>query len=327
MIAVLKPGLLTTVQDAGRPGYRAFGLPVAGAMDRLAYELANLLAGNRPGAAALEMTLSGGAFRFDVAAYVAVCGADMQGTLGGTPVGANTAFPVLAASELVFAGARSGARAYLAVRGGIDVPPVLGSRSTYVRAGVGGFGGRALRTGDALRIGDRGGPAPAARSLPATLHPAVGGAITLRAVPGPQDDHFTPTARGLFFGSEYRVTNQNDRMGYRLEGALLQHVRGPDIVSDALVPGAVQIPGSGTPIVMMADAQTTGGYAKIATVIGPDLRRLAQAKTGDVVRFESCTPKEAVKALRQEKSHLEEAAARLAQAARPERLDSRRRRA
>jgi len=308
VITVLRPGLLTTVQDAGRPGYRAFGLPVAGAMDRLAFALANALAGAAPGAAALEMTLQGGAFRFEADAYVGLCGADMQGALDGSTVGACAGFPVRAGAILTFGGARSGVRTYLSVRGGIDVPEFLGSRSTYARAGVGGFQGRALRAGDVLPVGspDAGGPA---RSLPPALVPEVGGEIRLRALPGPQDDLFSPIGRGMFFGSEYRVTNRNDRMGYQLEGAAVQHARGADIVSDALVPGAVQVPGKGTPIVMTADAQTTGGYPKIATVIGPDLRRLAQARLGDGVRFESCTQEEAVEALRAEQKVIEEATA------------------
>jgi biotin-dependent carboxylase-like uncharacterized protein len=326
VITVLRPGLLTTVQDAGRPGYRAFGLPVAGAMDRLAYALANVLAGNPPGAASLEMTLLGGSFRFEVDAYVGVCGADMQGTLGSVAVGTSAGFPVSAGSELVFGGARSGVRAYLAVRGGIDVPEVLGSRSTYARAAVGGFEGRALRAGDVVRVGPSPGPVRPPRSLPLPLVPEVGGEVKLRAIPGPQDDLFTPIGRGIFFGSEYRVTNRNDRMGYQLEGAAIQHAQGPDIVSDALVPGAVQVPGRGTPIVMTADAQTTGGYAKIATVIGPDIRRLAQARAGDVVRFESCTQEEAVEALRQEQRHIGEAEGLLSEPARPGARGSRRRR-
>jgi len=307
VITVLRPGLLTTVQDAGRPGHRAFGLPAAGAMDPLAYRLANLLAGAEPGAAALEMTLQGGTFRFERDAYVGVCGADMQGTLDGVPFGACAGFPVPAGGVLRFGGTRSGVRAYLSVRGGIDVPVVLGSRSTYARAGIGGFAGRALLAGDALPVGRSPAADGEARSLPPSLVPPVGGEVRLRALPGPQDDLFSAIGRGMFFGSEYRVTNQNDRMGYQLEGAAVQHSQGPDIVSDALVPGSVQVPGRGMPIVMTADAQTTGGYAKIATVIGPDLRRLGQARTGDVVRFESCTQEEALEALRAERRVLEEA--------------------
>lgn len=311
MIAVLKPGLLTTVQDAGRPGYRASGLPVAGAMDRLALALANALAGNAPGAAAIEMTLLGGAFRFDDGGYAAVYGADMGATIDGEPLRPACAFPVPAGSTVAFGPARKGCRAYLAVAGGIAVPEVLGSRSTYVRAALGGLEGRALRAGDALPVGrapaSPGGP----RALPAHLAPPGGGEARLRVLPGPQDDHFPPEGHATFFGSEYRVTNRNDRMGYQLDGPPIRHARGPDIVSDALCPGAVQVPGSGMPIVMMADAQTTGGYAKIGTVIGPDLRLLAQARLGDAVRFTTCSDAEAVEALREERRLVEEAVALL----------------
>jgi biotin-dependent carboxylase-like uncharacterized protein len=307
VIAVLKPGLLTTVQDAGRPGHRASGLPVAGAMDRLAFALANALAGNPPGAAALEMTLLGGTFRFERPGYVGVCGADMQPRLNGTPVAPASGFPVLAGDLLAFGAARDGCRTYLSPAGGIDVAPLLGSRSTYVRGALGGFGGRALRAGDLLPVG----PTPWARRRPRALAPGLvlpcGGAVTLRVLPGPQDDLFHSEGLATFFGAAYEVGNRNDRMGYQLEGPPIRHLRGPDIVSDALCPGAVQVPGSGRPIVMMADAQTTGGYAKIATVIGPDLRLLAQARIGDAVRFAACGEEEALEALRAERRSLAEA--------------------
>ncbi len=308
MITVLKPGLLTTVQDAGRPGHRASGLPVAGAMDWLACALANLLAGNPPDAAVLEMTLLGGTFRFERAGQAAVCGADMQGTLRGEPVASGTSFPVKAGDELAFRGARSGCRAYLAVLGGIDVPVVLGSRSTYFRAAVGGFQGRALRAGDVLPVGNSPGGPSEPRALPPDLLPSYGSTASLRVLLGPQDDHFTAAGIATFLGSTYRVTNQNDRMGYLLDGPTIERNRGPDIVSDALCPGAVQVPGSGRPLVMMADAQTVGGYTKIATVIGPDLGRLAQAKLGDSVKFGACTDAEAVEAVRAERLLLEEVA-------------------
>lgn len=303
MILVLAPGLLTTVQDDGRRGYRAFGMPWAGVMDRYAYAAANLLAGNPPGAAAVEMTLSGGSFRFDEAVYAAVCGADFGAALDGAPAGNRVAFPVPAGATLSFGNAGSGCRAYLAVRGGIDVPVVLGSRSTYTRAGVGGFGGRALAEGDILRIG----PAPAAgqlpprRSLPGRLVPPYGGEVRLRVLTGPQEDMFASDGIATFFSSAYAVTDRNDRMGYRLEGPAVRHKGGADIITDALAPGAVQVPGDGMPIVMMADCQTTGGYAKIGAVIGPDLRFLAQARRGDVVRFSRCSDDEAVAALQSER--------------------------
>jgi len=188
VIVILSPGFLTSVQDEGRRGYRAFGMPWAGAMDRYAFAAANLLAGNPPGAAALEMTLYGGSFRFEEEAYVGLCGADMGAALEGVPEGNWVAFPVASGATLSFGPAARGCRAYLAVLGGIDVPVVLGSRSTYTRAGVGGFSGRALAGGDVLRIGPDApaGPLPARRSLPGRLVPPCGGEARLRVLPGPQ---------------------------------------------------------------------------------------------------------------------------------------------
>jgi antagonist of KipI len=313
VIAVVKAGLLSTIQDEGRPGHLAFGVPLAGAMDADAYAVANLLAGNPRGAAAIEMTLLGGAFRFEEDAYAGIAGADMRAALDGAPVAPGSAFPVPRGAVLAFSSAVDGCRAYLAVRGGIDVPPFLGSRSTYTRAGVGGLAGRALAAGDRIPVGPA-PPPPPARSLPRRELPAHGREIALRVLLGPQDDRFAPEGLAAFLGSAYSVTNRNDRMGYRLEGPAIRHRDGADIVSDALLPGAVQVPGSGAPIVMMADAHTVGGYAKIACVIGADLPRLAQARRGDAVRFVRVGPGEAVRALRRRRARLDAIAARLGEA-------------
>ncbi len=315
MISVLKPGVLTTVQDEGRPGWLAFGMPLAGAMDPQAYALANLLAGNAPGAAAIEMTLLGATFRFEEAAYVAVAGADMSASLDGARVAPWSAFPVQRGAVLAFSAAADGCRTYLAVRGGIEIPPFLGSRSTYVRGGVGGQHGRPLAPGDALPVGAAAGDEPPPRSLPARDVPRHGREVGLRVLLGPQDDHFTAEGVATFLGSAYTVTNRNDRMGYQLEGPAVRHRRGADIVSDALLPGAVQVPGSGQPIVMMADSQTVGGYAKIGAVIGADLGKLAQARRGDTVRFVQTSHDGAVRALRQARERLGAIAAALAAAA------------
>ncbi|MBI4860037.1 MAG: biotin-dependent carboxyltransferase family protein [Candidatus Riflebacteria bacterium] len=305
MIVVVAPGLLTTVQDGGRPGFRAFGVPVAGAMDRLSWALANALVGNRPGAAALEMTLLGGTFRFERSARVALCGADMRALLDGRPVAVDSTFQVPAGGQLVLGAATAGARTYLAVRGGIDVPEVLGSRSTYVRAGLGGFRGRTLAPGDRLLVGSAAGEPPPPGALPFRLVAPPRGPIRIRAIPGPQEELFTAAGIRSFFATPFEVTNRNDRMGYHLRGAPIEHAGGADIVSDPVVPGAVQVPASGAPIVMMMDAQTAGGYAKIATVIGADLRLMAQARMGDTVAFEECADGDAVEALREERRLLE----------------------
>jgi antagonist of KipI len=312
MISVSNPGLLTTIQDVGRTGFRAFGMPAAGAIDLRAFAIANLLAGNRPGAAALEMTLLGGTFRFEREAYVAISGADMRPKLDGAPVAGWSAFPVRAGAVLAFGSASDGCRTYLAVHGGVDVPPVLGSRSTYVRGQIGGLAGRALMARDSLSIAAADSPPPAReRRVPSELVPRRQAQIRLRVLLGPQDDRFSSEGVTTFLESAYTITNRNDRMGYQLEGPIIRHANGPDIVSDGLLPGAVQVPGSGMPIVLMADCQTTGGYAKIATVIGPDLPELAQARRGDAIHFAPCTMEEAVAACREDRAALEAISARL----------------
>ncbi len=311
MIAVERPGLLTTVQDAGRPGYRAFGMAAAGPMDRYAFAAANLLAGNPPGAAALEMTLQGGAFLFEGDGYAAVAGADMGGRLDGEPLAPWSGVPVRAGSRLAFSAAATGCRTYLAVQGGIDVPPVMGSRSTDLRAGVGGLAGRALAAGDRLPAGQAERPPPP-RALPRRLVPRPGRVVTLRVLPGPQEDLFAPEGIEAFYGAVFAITGRNDRMGYRLDGPPIRHRSGPDIVSDAILPGAVQVPGDQRPIVMAVDGQTVGGYAKIGHVVGADLALLAQARQGDRVRFRRVSEAEAVAALRAERRALRAMAEALA---------------
>jgi len=299
VIAVVNGGLLSTVQDAGRPGHRSAGLPAAGAMDRLALAAANVLAGNPPDAAGLELTLAGGVYRFEVPVLAALAGADLSATLDGGALPPWGAFRAPAGAVLAFGAPRSGVRAYLAVRGGIAVPAVLGSRATYTSANVGGVEGRALAAGDRLPLGRArdGAPVPAIPA-PEALPPCGGGAA-VRVLLGPQRDRF-----GEEGATPWRVTPQNDRVGYRLDGPAVPLAGATDILTDPVLPGAVQIAGSGLPIVMMMDAPTTGGYAKIATVIGPDLRLVAQARSGDVLRFVACDQEEAVAALRADRDFI-----------------------
>lgn len=300
MIEVVKGGLFSTVQDRGRQGYQAYGVPVSGVMDRQAAQIANLLAGNPADAALLEMTLLGGSFRMSQAQWVALAGADMQATLNGLPVANWSAFLAPAGAELSFGAAVSGCRAYLAVTGGIAVAPVLGSRSTYVRGALGGVDGRALQAGDRLPVGrlEHGGQS---YKLPVAQQPKYPAEITVRVLLGPQADRFTEDGIETLLRQPYAISTDADRMGYRMDGAVIEHAAPADIVSDALCMGAIQVPAHGQPIVMMADRQTTGGYAKIGVVIGPDLPRLAQAKPGDSVRFVRCSDEEAVAALREER--------------------------
>jgi antagonist of KipI len=319
LIAVLRPGLLTTVQDLGRPGYRAWGLPVAGAVDPLALAAANLLAGNPPGTAALELTLLGGAFRFEAGAAAALAGAEMGARLDGVPVPSGSSFRAPAGSTLELGPATLGVRAYLAVRGGIDVPPVLGSRSTYTRAAVGGLEGRALRAGDVLPVGKARGRAPGPRRLSPEDRPGLPGAgdtVTLRVLPGPQDDLLPADALAALLATPWTVTNLNDRMGYRLDGPPLRLEGGADIVTDGLLPGAVQVASDGRPMILLVDAQTAGGYAKPVTVIAPDLRWLGQARAGHRVRLARIGMEEALAAVRAEREAREGLARRLGTAGR-----------
>lgn len=310
-LKVLDAGLLTTVQDHGRTGFRAFGMPSAGAMDRYALSMANVLAGNAPTAAALEMTVRGGRYQFTAPAYAAIAGAEMNATLDGHALANWSSFYAPSGSELALDFAATGVRAYVAVFGGIDVPLVMGSRATYLRAAVGGFAGRALQAGDELAIGVTAAPPQTPVQLSAELTPQYPAEITLRVLLGPQQDYFTSEGVLTFLQGSYAVSHRNDRMGYRLEGPVITHRGAADIVSDALLPGAVQVPGSGESMVMTADCQTTGGYAKIATVIGSDLWRLAQCRAADRVRFSVCSGDEAVAALQFERECYDHAAQQL----------------
>lgn len=300
MITIIQPGDFTTVQDEGRWGYQAYGMPIAGAMDRYACRTANLLAGNSLQAAVLEMTAAGAAFKFDQEQLAAVCGAEMQGKVNGQPVANWSSFIVPKGGELRFEAAEKGYRAYLAVRGGFAVPIVLGSRSTCTRAKVGGLEGRTLRQGDVLYVGADSDFLVSATKLGSEYIPDYTKTVTLRILLGPQDTMFSQEAIDKFLKSTYGVTNQIDRIGYWLKGPKVVHLDKADIVSDAMWPGAIQIPSNGMPFIMMADHQTTGGFAKIGSVIGADLSKLAQARPGDTIRFCLIGETEAVQALREE---------------------------
>ncbi len=266
-IEVLDGGLLTTVQDLGRFGAQQYGVPVSGAMDAWALRAANRLVGNHEGAAALEITLAGPVLRFDGPGVIALTGGDLGARLDGRPLDPWQSVGVPPGAELSFAGARDGLRAYLGVAGGIDVPLVLESRSTLLKARLGGFMGRALAAGDRVPVGP--GDMASGRTgwrLPRTLVPAYGHSHTVRVVMGPQDDAFTEDGIRTFLSGSYTLAPQSDRVGCRLTGPRIAHRRGADIVSDGTAFGSVQVSGDGLPIVLMADRGTTGGYTKIATV-------------------------------------------------------------
>jgi len=284
LFEVIAPGILTTVQDLGRFGYQRYGIPVAGAMDSYAAKVANILAGNAENSACLEMTLTGPTLKAINPCNIAITGADFAPTVNGERIDMWTARPVKKGDMLSFSSAQDGCRGYLTISGGIEVPSVLGSRSTYVRGGFGGYRGRTLRNGDILR-GILSEPRTRIRYVPREYIPSYTSHANIRVVLGPQDDFFTENGIKTYLNSRYEVTPDSDRMGYRLSGPAIEHSKEPEIVSDGVAVGAIQVPGDRMPIVLMKDAQTTGGYPKIAHVVSPDLDRVAQLRPGDSLRF------------------------------------------
>ena len=283
MIRVLDPGPQTTVQDGGRRGQLRYGIPPSGPIDAPSFILANRLVGNADGVAGLEFTLIGPRLRAEAPCAIAVTGADAPLTLNDAPA-AGWETLMLSTGDVVRIGAaRSGVRGYVAVAGGIDVPPVLGSRATYLRGRLGGLEGRPLRRDDLLKTGAAG--RVRGRAVPASAIPDWRAEPVLRVVLGPQADRFTEEGLAAFLGGAYEVLPQSDRMGARLSGPRIAHARGHDIISDGIALGAVQVPGDGQPIVLLADRQSTGGYTKIATVCSFDVPRVGQAKPGQRVRF------------------------------------------
>ncbi|HLJ62066.1 MAG TPA: 5-oxoprolinase subunit PxpB [bacterium] len=276
-------GLLTTIQDLGRPGYRRFGMPQSGAMDPLALRIVNLLLGNPPGAAAVEVTFPGPRLIALHRTTIAIGGADLAPLVNGRDAPMWCAVALAEGDVLSFGAPRTGLWGYVAMPGGVDVSPVLGSRATYVRGGIGGYGGRRLRGGDRLAASRR---APAASLRLAGPHaPRIGGDAEVRVVMGPQEDYFTPEAVAAFLAEEYHLSYEVDRVGYRLDGPRLSHRARVELLSDGLLPGAIQVPAGGQPIVIMADGPTAGGYPKIAAVVRRDLRLLAQLPRGTPLRF------------------------------------------
>jgi antagonist of KipI len=308
-LVVVEPGLLTTVQDLGRPGYQRLGIPPSGPLDRPAFVLANRLVGNPDGAAGLELTLRGPRLEARRECLVAVTGADMGVTINGQAVPGWTAVRLRPGDVVAFRMVTAGCRAYLAVAGGLDLPPALGSRSTYLRGRLGGLDGRPLQKGDALPVGapPAGLDRPAGRVVPEARRPAYPSAVECRVVLGPQDDRFTPDGIAALLGGPYEVAPQADRMGYRLKGPAIGHARGHDIISDGIPLGGIQVPGEGQPIVLLVDRQTTGGYTKIATVVSADIARIGQTRPGHRVRFRRVTLAEAHAALREARAWLDTA--------------------
>ena len=297
---VAKPGMMTTVQDLGRAGYQGLGVPVSGPMDSYSHRLANQILGNAPSAAALEITLLGPELVADSDIVCAPTGADISVSLEDKPVPMNEPFTVRLGAHLKWGSHVSGSRMTLAVRGGFDVPATLGSRSTHLVSRMGPFGGRCLRAGDVLPVAD----AVTGRAISGHPLEIPNGGARLRVVPAVHRERFTDDAWGLLVRARFTINPQSNRMGYRLDGPALTHAGAADILSEAMPYGAIQVPSSGQPILLLAERATTGGYATIANVITADLPIAGQLAPGDWIEFDVVTREDAISELRRREAAL-----------------------
>lgn len=309
-IKIRKSGMLTTVQDQGRIGYQKYGIVTSGAMDPLASRITNLLVGNQAGAAVLEMTLMGAEIAFQQDALIAFGGGDMPASIDDVPVHSYRSIYITKGSVLRFGNIKRGCRVYLAIAGGFDIPVVMDSYSTYLRAAIGGFDGRPLKKGDELSFGSF--PIHAEKlfhelreqahsdstfqevdwGISSKFLPALPKSPVVQAFKGRQYSWFTQESGDTFFSEPFEITPQSDRMGYRLQGPRLELAESKDLLSEAVTFGTIQVPSDGNPIILLADRQTTGGYAKIAQVATVDLPILAQLKPGDAIHFKEISYKE-----------------------------------
>ena len=327
MIDVIRAGVLTSVQDLGRRGYRHLGVSSGGALDALSLEIGNRIVGNRADAAGIEVTFGPTVLRFKHATRVAITGTDFGATLDDKPVYSWWSLPVRAGQELTLRAAKRGMRCYVAIAGGIDVLPMLGSRSTDLAACFGGLGGRALRDGDRLPVGvpqpHKGiafSPEEPAFGVKAPAwckfvlvdepvrrgrhSPGLAWAVPIRVLRGPEYDSFSDAAQESVWNEEWTITPNSNRMGFRLSGTALERREKIELLSHAVLPGTIQVPPNGQPIILMGDAQTTGGYPKIGAVIRADLWKLAQVKLNGGVRFIETSVEEARRALADERQYV-----------------------
>lgn len=284
-LLVESAGLQTTVQDLGRPGFGPEGVSASGAADPVALRLGNLLVENQPGVAGLELTLVGGSFVFPDGAVIALTGADLGATVNGRPLEMWASHTLEPGTKLMFGATRNFARGYLAIAGGIQVDPFLGSASTHVLSGLGGFEGRALRKGDRLRIGKASKKVRRRRITLAALY-AFKPRKVLRVTEGPQADWFSEAAKQVFYRDVFRVSEESDRVGLRLEGTALDGSPAREMITEGVSLGAVQVTPSGQPIILFVEQQTTGGYPKIANIIAADLHRIGQLRPRAEIRFQ-----------------------------------------
>jgi len=303
VILVREPGLFTTVQDLGREGFGPMGVSPSGAADAVSLRVGNRLVGNAQEAAGLEMTLLGGTFAFPDGAVVALAGSNFGATLDGKAAELWTSFEAKPGQALKLGPTQTGARCFLCVRGGIEVKAFLGSASTHILSGLGGFEGRALRKGDVLMIGATSGSARQ-RRLSARALKEMQPRKILRVTPGPQDDWFPEASRRVFYESAYRVAEETNRMGIRLQGASVVKAAEGELTSEGVSLGAVQVPEGGLPIILFVEQQTTGGYPKIANVISADFHSLGQLRPRDEVRFERVDEETARSLLRKQEKLL-----------------------
>ena len=300
---VIQPGAYTTVQDSGRFSYQQFGVPVCGVVDSFAYRVANTLVGNFQGQAALEATIFGPTLKVLNQGFIAVTGGNLSPLINNNPLPMWKSIAIHTDDILQFKGVKSGCRAYIAVAGGIHVPLVMGSRSTYVAGKIGGINGRPLAAGDRLSKGE--GAGKAGNRVPSDLIPIYSDDIEIRVILGPQDDYFS---QGIdkFFASTFKVSTKADRMGYRLEGSPIMQRKAIEksIISEPSVPGGIQVPPDGQPIILLVE-QTVGGYTKIATVISSDIGKVGQAKPGDQIHFRQVEIDKAHQILKEDEEKIE----------------------
>jgi biotin-dependent carboxylase-like uncharacterized protein len=301
-LSIIDPGMTAFVEDLGRYGYQRYGVTVSGVVDEQAARIANFLVGNDPSLALIEITLKGMSLEFLDETLFAITGSGCEYTLNGKPLALWQSHRAGPGDTLAGGFCTGGLRNYLAVAGGVEVPEIMGSRSTNLRGKFGGLKGRALQKGDILPAGPCSPAERPERGLREDRIPRYDSELTLRVIMGPQDDAFTGAGKATFLNAPYKVSFDSDRMGIRLTGEKIEHVKAADIISDGIAFGSVQVPGDGLPIIMLAERQTTGGYCKIATVISADRSKLAQARPKTTLRFREAGIEESLAALREYRS-------------------------
>lgn len=302
-IKIISPGLFTTVQDLGRFGYQKYGMPQSGAMDAFSLQLANILVGNSSDEACLEITFSGPEMEMDCDAVIAITGAHISPFLNGTPIQNNIAIQVTKGNRLQFGTLKSGFRAYLAIATGFIIPTVMESKSTYIKAKIGGIPGRALKAGDVLEIGNIKTIKPIYSQVdaPKWINKSV---YEIDVIPGPEAKQFSFEGIQTFLNSTFQISSASDRMGYRLDGPTLGKKTEIELLSSGIALGTIQVPTDGMPIILLSERQTTGGYPRIANVISADIPILAQLKPGDNISFNEVSMNVAVTKLEEKKHFL-----------------------